>query len=645
MTRSFRTAALVAAFVACAFAQTATQLVNSDASGFAPPFPAALTSFPVPQAGGISADGRYVAFSTNQIVDPSDTNDKLDVYVKDLKTGACVRVSVASDGTQGNDALNLFGGLAPVSSTFGGALSANGRFVVFQSTFSNLVVGDTNGLADVFLHDRDADEDGIFDETGPGDRKTVRCSVTSAGVEGATAGTTASSGASVSDDGRHVCFQSGFTNLVAGDTNGAQDVFVHDRDVNGGSLADADLPGNIATIRMSVKADFTEAGTSAGSAVNASISGDGRHVTFSSSFTNLLAPETNGNTTDIFVRDRDADDDGVFDETGAGEQGLARVNLKSNGTQPATGEGTSTAIAAQAISANGRFVVMLSAVKLVPADLDTLTNVYVRDRDGDADGIFDEGPAGLDGTYWIDASADSAASGAAISPDGRFVAFRSAATNLWGSDTNGAVDTFTFDRTLGVMTRVSVKSLSNLQEGVTGGGPSQSGSANGNLDVASNGVTAFRSASNNMSVADSPPFPDLFVNGPFPRTQAATPSPVVGGSLAVSFKAPFHAGMGFLAGASFDVPGSLPATFLGNGLVLPMHSDALLIFSLTTPAPVFLGYSGTLDANGEATGLIAVPNDPGLASMMFLTGFVVLDPSAPTGVGPMSNAFWMQILP
>src|SRR5207245_11479639 len=117
-----------------------------------------------------------------------------------------VRVSVASDGTEGNDVSR------------GSALSADGRFLAFDSAAADLVAGDTNRVSDVFVHDR---------QTGT----TERVSVASDGAQG-----NGSSGLlsfafppALSADGRFVAFVSFATNLVAGDTNGATDVFVRDR--------------------------------------------------------------------------------------------------------------------------------------------------------------------------------------------------------------------------------------------------------------------------------------------------------------------------------------------------------------------------------------------------------------------------------
>src|SRR5262249_5663555 len=131
---------------------------------------------------------------------PGDTNGVADIFVHDRQTGATERVSVDSAGVQGNDA-----SLAP-------SISGDGRFVAFVSAATNLVAGDSNGAGDIFVHDR---------QTGA----TERASVDSAGVQG----NGYCYSCTISADGHAVAFQSSATNLVAGDTNGVGDAFVHDR--------------------------------------------------------------------------------------------------------------------------------------------------------------------------------------------------------------------------------------------------------------------------------------------------------------------------------------------------------------------------------------------------------------------------------
>jgi Tol biopolymer transport system component len=112
-------------------------------------------------------------------------------------------VSVSSAGIQGNGDSGTFGELS---------MSATGRFVAFASDASNLVRRDSNGVGDVYVHDR---------QTGT----TERVSVNSAGIQG----DQFSAGPSISADGRFIAFNSFASNLVPGDTNGTHDVFVHDR--------------------------------------------------------------------------------------------------------------------------------------------------------------------------------------------------------------------------------------------------------------------------------------------------------------------------------------------------------------------------------------------------------------------------------
>jgi Tol biopolymer transport system component len=152
----------------------------------------------------ISGDGRYVAFDTRSgNLVPGDTNNKYDVFLRDRGTGTTRRVSVASDGTQGDRESGHF--RRP-------SISAHGRFIAFQSWASTLVSGDTNSDTDVFIRD-----------IGLG--TTERVSVSSAGAQA----TGESFAAAISADGRCVGFDSTAGDLVADDTNGAVDVFLRAR--------------------------------------------------------------------------------------------------------------------------------------------------------------------------------------------------------------------------------------------------------------------------------------------------------------------------------------------------------------------------------------------------------------------------------
>ena len=150
----------------------------------------------------ISSDGRYVAFrsvATNLV--PGDVNGLGDVFVRDRQSSTTDLVSVDSGGAQGN------------GDSFDAAISADGRYVAFGSMAANLVSGDTNGNGDIFLRDRQSST-------------TELVSVDSGGVQ---SDQNAGEGLSVTVDGRYVAFVSSATNLVAGDTNASDDIFLRDR--------------------------------------------------------------------------------------------------------------------------------------------------------------------------------------------------------------------------------------------------------------------------------------------------------------------------------------------------------------------------------------------------------------------------------
>jgi hypothetical protein len=310
----------------------------------------------------ISGTGRFVAFdsfSTNLVDD--DTNGVGDVFVRDRDTDrdgifdepdavATTRMSLAGDGTEGNG-----------QSGNPGAISGNGRFVVFDSIASNLVSDDTNGIWDVFVRDRDTDADGILDE--PGAVGTVRMSTSSAGDEG-----NAGSGAGVlAGPGRFVAFQSSATNLVDGDTNGWDDVFVRDRDADRDGIFDE--PDAVATVRVNV----STAGDQATLFSNLpSLSGNGRFVSFASVAPNLDGPGDPNDWTDAFVRDRDTDRDGIFDEPDA--VATYRVGLTRAGSPPSGSTG------AVQLSADGRWAVFSSQARdvVLPDIRYAFEEVYVR---------------------------------------------------------------------------------------------------------------------------------------------------------------------------------------------------------------------------------------------------------------------------
>ena len=207
----------------------------------------------------ISGDGRYVVFdsqASNLI--PNDSNHHAsDIFVHDRQTGETSISSVATGGGQAND------------QSYNSSITDDGRFVTFESNATNLVNDDTNGKSDVFLHDR---------QTG----ETIRISVSSSGVQA----DDYSFMADISADGRYVVFESAATNLISGDTNGAMDIFVLDRQ-------------NGEIVRVSVTSNGIQADD--GSYVPG-ISGNGRYVVFESDATNLVSGDKYG-MNHIYVHD------------------------------------------------------------------------------------------------------------------------------------------------------------------------------------------------------------------------------------------------------------------------------------------------------------------------------------------------------
>jgi Tol biopolymer transport system component len=398
-------------------------------------------------AVGLSANGRYVllnAQATNLV--PGDTNERWDVFVHDRSSGVTTRVSVSSSEAQAHATRDPWGG-----STAGG-ISANGRFVVFQSDAPNLVAGDTNGVPDVFLRDRrtgrtsrvslgfhgrqangpsgDAaisadgryvaftsrasnlvahDTNKIFDvfvrELATG--RTTRVSVTGRGAQASCQGGCESTEPALSANGRYVAFESSATNLVQGDTNGLADVFVRDRRSGRTERVSVTRAGKQAG------ADRTNNGSNA-----PAISADGRYVAFHSADSNLVRGDTN-RTFDIFVHDR---------RTGR----TSRVSVSGNGRQ-ANGE----SLGAPSVSADGRYVAFTSlASNLVPGDRNGITDVFVRDLRAGTTTLASLGVSGQQG------GDSSAVAAVAFSTDDRMLAFSSYASNLVPNDTNSKTDAF-----------------------------------------------------------------------------------------------------------------------------------------------------------------------------------------------------------
>ena len=216
----------------------------------------------------LSANGRYVAFqSSATTLVAHDTNKLGDVFVHDRRTGSTVRVSVASNGKQaGGDRTNT-GSNAP-------AISADGRYVAFHSADTNVVPGDTNRTADIFVRDLKAG-------------RTARLSVSSSGKQG---NGESLGGLTISADGRYVAFTSLASNLVAHDVNDITDVFIRDLRTGTTTLASVGAAGQ-----------GDDASAVGGAGFGLGFSAGARYLAFSSWAANFIAGDTNDKP-DAFVR-------------------------------------------------------------------------------------------------------------------------------------------------------------------------------------------------------------------------------------------------------------------------------------------------------------------------------------------------------
>jgi len=325
-----------------------------------------------------SVDGSLIVFSSdaNNLV-PGDTNGQTDVFVRDRVAGTTQRVSVSSGGAQGDG-----------PSTYG-TISADGRYVAFQSSATNLVSGDTNGVGDIFVRDRLGGITVLISRGG-----------------GATPSNGWSEAPAISADGNYVVFASGATNLINGDTNGFWDVF-RCFTLGGGNERISVVPG-------------LHGLQGNGNSLFPSISADGSCIAFYSLATNLtFMGDTNG-VADILCRDMSA----------------TMIELVSRDAGGTAGNGAS---GAPSISADGIYVAFEStATNLVPGDTNGIQDIFVRNRVLGTTERVSVDTSGVQG--------NARSAWPSISGDGRFVAFESDSDNLVAGDTNLNTDIFVRDR-------------------------------------------------------------------------------------------------------------------------------------------------------------------------------------------------------
>jgi Tol biopolymer transport system component len=322
----------------------------------------------------LSGAGRYLVFSSlaaNLVAD--DTNGVEDIFVLDRDTGQVNRVSVDSAGNQGDRASKR------------PRISTNGRYVVFESEATNLVADDSNGVADVFRHDR---------QTG----ETIRVSLFD---NGTVEGPFASLWPSISSDGDRVAFVTE-SDLVGDDTNGVADAYVR--------FVAAEQTTRVSTDPAFADPDFAT--------YRVVISGDGEWVAFESQANNIVPGDTGGQI-DIFHRNI---------TSGVTTRVLGLAGASPNGHSDI-----------EDISTDGQLVLFQShASNYVANDNNGLTDVFVFDAGTGLVELISTNPLGETG--------NGISQYTRISGGGRYVVFGSGASDLVSPDTNSNWDVFLRDR-------------------------------------------------------------------------------------------------------------------------------------------------------------------------------------------------------
>lgn len=352
-------------------------------------------------APALSADGRYIAFASDAAnLVSGDSNNATDIFLRDR---VAQTVKLITKGGNGDS-------LRP-------AISADGRYVAYESYASNLVASDTNNASDIFRYDR---------ATGT----TTRVSVASGGAQA----DGDSISAAISDDGSRVAFASTASNLVSGDTNGAFDVFV--RDVAEDSTTRASVGS------ANVQGD--------GDSVMPALSGDGRYAVFASAAANLVDGDTNASY-DIFLRDTQA----ATTARVSVRNGASALQANRDSWQPQ-------------VSADGSLVVFASdASNLVAVDRNQVADIFIRNL-------------AKNSTYRLSLTnqgkeTDGPSYRPRITGSGRYAAFESYGA-LDAADTNQAPDIYLLDRTAQKLARVSLATDGTQGDGqslapaVSGGG-------------------------------------------------------------------------------------------------------------------------------------------------------------------------------
>jgi len=485
MSRTSRSLATltVCLFVSTSFAQT--ERVNLASPG---DVQATMTTcsvvFACRYGKDISSDGRYVCFETFEALDAADTSLTQDVYVRDRQSQETRRVSFQPSGAQG-----LF-------ATSGASMSRDGRFVTYGR-----FVTTPPPIQEIFVHDRDADGNGVFDEAGG-----TSTSIVVRGSLGQAANMSLSRPV-ISDDGRYVAFETRADNLdpLIVDDNDAIDIYWTDRDTDGNGVFDE--PGTSSTRIMSYD---PVAGVVAGDedATQLAISGDGLHVAYRT-FRALDATIAGAPLiAQMYVHDVAAGATRPMSVNLGGGYGVGVNNLP-------------------AFSASGRYLVFESQAPNMVPESTFAKQVYLRDRDTDADGVFDEAGAVLTELVSRDVNCIESTTGnhtdASVSDDGRFVAF---ATTSGIEDLTGIPDVAVFADVLVYDRALCQTILISSEQGGSGAGNQHSRAC----EISGDGAhVAFSSAATDLVAGDTNAVTDLFVRSlspasPFTNYCMSTPT-------------------------------------------------------------------------------------------------------------------------
>ncbi len=363
-------------------------------------------------SSSVSTNGRYVAFASeaDNLV-ANDTNGWRDVFVRDLVNGTNILASVSSNGVAGANGISLEPGI-----------SGDGRYVAFTSSATNLVRGDTNGAQDVFVRDLTAGTNDLV----------------SAGTNSGSFGNGASYTPTISADGRFVLYHSLASNLASGTfTGGTENLFLRDR-----------------TLRTNYALTF-------GGVTSATMSADGRYIVYNG----VLS----ASTYHVYVWDTQAakrtltnsvDNSSLVTPMAISSNGqwvayalnvtaatVRLVNVSANSVLTVSSASFQSR-SGLAFSSDGHYLVYATTAKNVASDTNGLSDIYIYDTAAGTNGLVTRS---FDGSSSANGTADSPL----ISPDGRFVAYRSFASNNITNDTNGVADLFVYDRTTGLTSLVS----------------------------------------------------------------------------------------------------------------------------------------------------------------------------------------------